>query len=74
MNKDNIDNILVTANEHIANINRALKNVKSNVTVNFIRPENMGIIIVSNLVASQSDLQVIERYVKNINKIRSNDI
>jgi len=74
MNKDNINNILVTTNEHIANINRALKNIKSNVTVNFIRTENIGIIIVSNLVTSQSDLQVIERYVKNINNIRSNDI
>jgi len=74
MNKDNINNILVTVNEHIANINRALKNVKSNVTVNFIHPENIGIITVSNLVALQSDLQVIRRYVKNIDNIRSNDI
>jgi len=42
--------------------------------VNFIHPENTGIIIVSNSVASQSDLQVMERYVKNIENVRSNNI
>jgi len=74
MSKENVDNILVTANKYIANINRALKNIKSNVIVDFIHSENMGITIVSNSIALQSNLQVIERYVKNIDNIRSNDI
>ena len=56
MSTDNVDNIIVSANKHIANINRALKNIKSNVIVNFICPENMRITIISTLVASQSDL------------------
>ena len=42
--------------------------------VNFICLENTGITIVSNLVTSQSDLQVMERYVKNIENVRSDDV
>ena len=56
MSKDNVDNIMVSTNKYVANINRALKNVKSNVMVNFIHPENTEITIVSNLVALQSNL------------------
>jgi len=74
MNKVNIDNILTSANEHIANINRALKNVKSSVIVDFIHPDNSGITIVSNLVVSQSDLQIIKRYVKSIDNISSDEV
>lgn len=60
INKVNINNILVLANEYVANINRALKNIKSSITVDFIHPDNSSITIISNLVASQSDLQVME--------------
>ena len=42
--------------------------------INFICLENTGITIVSNLVTSQSDFQVMERYVKNIENVRSNDV
>ena len=74
MSKDNINNIIASTNKHVANINRVLKNIKSNVMVDFIHPESSGTTIISNLVASQSDLWVIERYVKNIENIRSDDI
>ena len=60
INKVNINNILVLANEYVANINRALKNIKSSIIVDFIHPDNSSITIISNLVASQSDLQVME--------------
>jgi len=52
MSKDYVNNIMISANEYITNINRALKNVKSNIMVNFIHLENMGITIISNSVAS----------------------
>ena len=52
MSKFNINNILALANKHVTNINRTLKNIKSNVTVNFIYLDNSGITIVSNLIAS----------------------
>ena len=38
MSKVNVDNILALANEYITNINSALKNIKSSVTVDFIHP------------------------------------
>ena len=74
MNKNNINNIIEFANKHIANINRALKNVKSKVMVNFICLDSSEITIVSNSVTLYSDLQVIEGYVKNIENIMSNNI
>ena len=56
---------------HIANINRLLKNVKSEVLVDFIQSDQMGIIVIINKVALQSDLLIIENYVKNMDNIDS---
>ena len=74
ISKDYVNNIMVSANEYVTNINKALKNVKSNIMVDFIHLENMGITIVSNSVASQSNLQVMKRYVKNIENVRFDDV
>ena len=74
ISKTNTDNIMVSSANHITNINRALKNVKSKVMVNYICPEIIGIIIVSNTVVFQSDLLVMKRYVKNINNIMSDKV
>jgi len=51
---------------HIININCALKNIKSNVIADFIYVDNKGIIITTNNVASPSDLQEIEKYIKKL--------
>ena len=56
---------------HVTNINCALKNIKSNVCTDFIRADNKGIIIMTNNIASNSDLQEIEKYVKN--SLQTND-
>jgi len=56
---------------HVININCALKNIKSNVCADFICADNKGIIIMSNNIASNSDLQEIEKYVKNF--LQTND-
>ena len=45
---------------HIANINKALKNIKSKVVANFTQLENSGIVITTNKVAVSLDLQTIE--------------
>jgi len=45
---------------HIANINKALKNIKSEVVANFAQLENSGIVITTNKVAVSLDLQTIE--------------
>ena len=50
---------------YITNINHALKAIKSNMIADFICTEDKGIIIMTNCVFSSSDLQEIEKYVKN---------
>jgi len=74
ISKVKVNNILALANEHITNINRALKNIKLNVMVDFIWPDNLGITIISNLVVSQSDLQAMERYVKSIDNVSLDEV
>ena len=48
------------SNAHILSINRALKNIKSNVLVDFICTDAARIIVVTNKVATSLDLQTIE--------------
>jgi len=50
---------------HIININQALKSIKSNICADFISADNKGIIIATNNIATNSDLQEIEKYVKS---------
>jgi len=55
----------------VANINRLLRNAKSDVLVNYICFDNTGIMVISNKVAQQSDMSIIDQYVKNSNDINS---
>ena len=55
-------------------MNRALKNIKSEVMVDFMQVETSSIVIVTNKVTSSLDLQTIENYVKNANHINTNEI
>ena len=50
---------------YIININHALKGIKSNIIADFIHVEDKRIVIMTNNVASPSDLQEIEKCVKN---------
>ena len=52
---------------HIVNLNRSLKNIKSDVIADFIYMDQYEIIITTNKIAFSLDLQTIERYVKNTN-------
>ena len=58
-----------SSSTHITNLNRALKNIKSEVIVDFIHMNQAGITIVINKVTSSLNLQMRERYVKNTNYI-----
>ena len=51
ISKINTDNIMVSSADHVTNINRVLKNIKSKVIVGYICLETMEITIVSNTVA-----------------------
>jgi len=52
------------SSSHVININQTLKSIKSNICADFICIDNKGIIILTNNVAANSDLQKIEKYVK----------
>ena len=67
MNSDNIVKFMFSSNDHIININRLLKNIKSECKADYIRAEKSGIIIITNRVILLLDLQTIEKYIKNSN-------
>ena len=64
----------MSSGEHIANINYALKSIKSDVSINFICFDYHSLIVTSNKVVSFSNLGVVENYIKNISFIDSNNI
>jgi len=74
MNKENKKNFIEESNTYVTNINRALKNIKSEVMVNFVWVETNSIIIVTNKVALFLNLQTIENYIKNANCINTNGV
>jgi len=65
MNNDIVKEFIKSSSEHIVNINHALKTIKSNTIADFIHVDSKDIIITTNNVSSGSDLQEIEKYVKN---------
>ena len=73
MSANNSEAIVLQANVHISNINRLLKGVKSKVSVDFIYSNNKGIITTNKAITSL-DLRIVERYVKELNNINSNDV
>ena len=72
INVKNTNNFIKDSSSHVTNINRALKNIKSNVMADFICVENSRVVITTNKVAKTLNLQTIERYVKNTNNIKVN--
>ena len=74
MNNNNKSKFIVSSSIHITNINNILRNIKSDIMVDFFRTDQYGIIITMNKIASTSDLQTIENYIKNIDYINFKDI
>ena len=65
MSNDIAKEFIKESSSHVANINCALKVIKSSMLADFICVEDKGIVITTNNVASESDLQEIEKYIKN---------
>ena len=74
MAKDNIDKVMKNSSIHVANLNRNLRNTKSEVSVDFIRSNPLGIMVVTNRVSLNSDLLTIKKYVKNLENIDSTQV
>jgi len=65
MNNNIVKEFIKRSSKHMVNINCALKMIKSNTIANFIHVDSKGIIITTNNISSGSDLQEIDKYVKN---------
>jgi len=74
MSLGNSNKFIVLSNEHVSNINKALKDIKSDVLADFIQADNKGLIITTNKVISTSNLSIIKKYIKNIDVVDSNNI
>ena len=74
MSSLNTNKIITKLNVCIANINRLLKEVKSDILADFIYSDNKEIVIITNKVATASDLNIIEKYIKNISDVDTNDV
>jgi len=74
MSNDNKSNFMNESGSHVLNMNRALKNIKSDIIVDFIHSNASGIIVVTNKVVASVELQSIEQYIKGANHINSNKV
>ena len=74
MGNDNIVKFIKNSSIHITNLNRNLWNAKSEVLVDFICSDPLGITVVTNKVSLPSDLLIIKNYVKNSENIDSSHI
>jgi len=74
MSNDNKTKFMEDSCNHVTNINRALKNIQSEVMVNFICSDQSGVTIVTNKVVSLLDLQTIESYVKSAKYIIAKEV
>jgi len=65
---------MVLSGEHIANINKILKNIKLEIIADLICTDQQSLTITTNKVISQSNLNTIEIYIKNVDAIELENI
>ena len=59
MSMNNTEKVMGKSNVYIANINRLLKGIKSDIFANYIYSDNKEIVIMTNKIAAISDLNII---------------
>jgi len=69
MNGNNSNSFMKNSSTYVSNLNRLLRNTKTEITVDFIRSDLIGLVIITNKVTIQSDLQIINQYVKKLENI-----
>ena len=77
MSNDNNNAFMKNSVAHVTNINRLLRNAKLDVAVDFIWSDSIGLSIVTNKVILQSDLQIIDQYIKkseDINELQVEEL
>ena len=71
MSGENISSFMKSSSLYVANLNRLLHNAKSEVLTDYIHSDPIGITIVTNKVSQQSDMAIINNYVKSLDNINS---
>jgi len=74
MTKTNAKLIVNSAHIHISNVNKCLRNSKSDIFADFIQYNINEIIIMTNKPASDLDLSTIEKYLKNVQNVNPDSI
>ena len=74
MSSDNISKFIKNSSLHVTSINWLLKNAKSEILVDFIQSDVLSITVITNKVAVQSDLYIIENYIKKTDDINTTNI
>ncbi len=70
MSAENVFSFMKNSSTNVANINRQLRNAKTDLLVDYIRSDSNRIIIVANKVAQPLDLTIIDQFVKNSNDVK----
>ena len=68
------NNFIKDLSMYFFNINWSLKNIKSNTMADYIHINSKGIIITTNNVTSSSDLQAIEKYIKSMSSVDTDQV
>jgi len=71
---NNVERIVSQAGKHVKNINRLLKSIKSEIVADYIQSDNKDIIVTTNKVAASSDLNTVEKYIKDLNDVDLSNI
>ena len=74
MTKPNAELIVNSAHIHTSNVNKCLKNSKSDIIADFICITNNGIVITTNKPVNNLNLSTIKKYLKNIKNVNLNSI
>ena len=74
MNDICANNFIKDLSMYVFNINWTLKNIKSSIMADYICTDSKEIIIATNKIAFSSDLQAIEKYVKNTSSIETDQV
>jgi len=69
-----VNNFIKDLSMYVFNINQILKNIKSSTMADYICIDSKDIVIMTNNVASSSNLQVIEKYIKSAFSIDTDQI
>ena len=74
MSLNNSQKFMSLFNKHISNINRTLKDIKSDTIADFIYTDNRKLTITTNKVTSILNLNIIKKYIKNVDNIDLEDV